>query len=67
MPRVQQTKYWLAVAAFIVASIALFIGTATFGEWAAFMGVLFASYGAADIVSTHMQQAKKIPAEEQTA
>lgn len=67
MPRVQQTKYWLAVAAFLVASVALFIGKATFGEWAAFMGVLFATYGTADIVSTHMQQAKRIPPEEQTA
>lgn len=67
MPRVNQTKYWLAVAAFIVASVALFIDTATFSEWASFMAVLFATYGVADITNTHLQQKKQIPTEQQTS
>jgi uncharacterized membrane protein YhaH (DUF805 family) len=67
VPRIMQTKYWLAVAAFAIASVALFLRIATFGEWASFMGVLFTLYSVADVTNTHLQQAKHIPPENQTA
>lgn len=67
MTLIRQTKFLLAVASWVVASVALFVGKATFGEWAAFMGTLFALYGVAHVTDTHMQQKKHIPSEEQTA
>lgn len=67
LPEIRQTKYWLAVAAFIVASVALFTTRAVFTEWAVFMGVLFSLYGSADVVNTHLQQKKNIPTEQQTS
>jgi hypothetical protein len=67
MPRIQQTKYWLAIAAFLVASVALFVSKAAFAEWATFMVVLFGLYGTGDVVNTHLQQKKSIPPEQQTS
>lgn len=67
MTLIRQTKFLLAVASWVVASIALFMGKATFGEWASFMGVLFTLYGVAHVTDTHMQQSKHVPAESQTA
>ncbi len=67
IPRIVQTKYWLAVAAFLVASAALFVSRATFTEWATFMAVLFGLYGSADVVNTHLQQKKNIPTDQQTS
>lgn len=67
IPQVRQTKFLLVVAVFIVAAVALFIGRCTFGEWATFMGTLFALYGVADVTNTHLQQTKNIRPEDQTA
>lgn len=67
IPRIVQTKYWLACAAFLVASTALFVSKATFTEWATFMGILFTLYGSADVVNTHLQQRKQIPPDQQTS
>jgi hypothetical protein len=67
VPRILQTKYWLAIGCFLVASIALFVAKATFAEWATFMAVLFGLYGSADIYNTHLQQKKNIPPESQTS
>lgn len=67
IPRVMQTKYWLAIGCFVVASVALFVAKATFAEWATFMTVLFGLYGSADIYNTHLQQKKGITTENQTS
>lgn len=67
LPNITQTKYWLAVAAFIVASFALGFAKATFAEWGTFVAGLFALYGSADVVNTHLQQTKNIPQEQQTS
>lgn len=64
---IRQTKFFLAVGCFIVATVSLFTSKAAFGEWATFMGTLFTLYGASHITDTHMQQKKLIPAEKQTS
>lgn len=68
LPNITQTKYWLAVAAFLIASVALCaLKLCTFTEWATFVLALFGLYGSADVVNTHLQQSKGIPAERQTS
>jgi uncharacterized membrane protein len=64
---IRQTKFYMALAGFIVATISHFLGKATFAEWAAFMGTLFTLYGVSHITDTHMQQKKLIPPEAQTS
>jgi hypothetical protein len=64
---IRQTKFWLATACWVVASLALATGRATFMEWASFMGSLFTLYGVAHVTDTHMQQQKHILPGDQTA
>lgn len=67
LPHIRQTKYLLAVLAFVVATVALFTARADFSAWSSFMLILFGLYGASDITNTHLQQSKAVPADQQTA
>lgn len=67
MPQIRQTKYLLAILAFIVATVALFTARADFSAWSSFMLILFGLYGASDITNTHLQQKKQIAPSDQTA
>lgn len=68
LPTITQTKYWMAVAAFLVATLCLCVlRLCTFTEWASFVGVLFTLYGVADVTNTHLQQSKGVAKESQTS
>jgi hypothetical protein len=75
VPTIKQTKFLLAVFAFLVATVlvlgsfvALWLGKPVFMDatswWAAVSSIL-ALYGAGHVVDTHLQQKKAIPADEQ--
>jgi uncharacterized membrane protein (DUF4010 family) len=67
VPEIRQTKFLLTCAAFLSSCAFVAAGKATFSEWGVFVSSLFAIYGSADVVNTHLQQQKKIPLEDQTA
>lgn len=79
IPNVRQTKFLLAVFILIIATLAMLASLVmyytggssspfvTFDSWWQVGLFLLGIYSTADIVSTHLQQGKQVPPENQTA
>lgn len=77
IPNIRQTKFLLAAFILLTATLMAFVsivmawkGKEPFLDaamWWAIGLTLFTAYAGSDIVSTHLQQAKQVPPEQQTS